>query len=464
MKLGLLVFGQFRAWEDVLEDNIKTLEKQFTNYDVDVFILTDTLPSGMYSKEAEHRIHERLSAAGFSLKHIFYWEDQIHLHTYDTLLTQLNKTFLGDVEPTWKNDWMMNLWYRRYILWKLVEESVDIHEYSVFFFARIFDTYIEIKESISEYLTDHETLYTCIDTLFFGSPALMKLLFQFGSSFSNWKHFEWTPEFKQAFLEYDQSIGEREHTLCSESQVFYYIYTTIPKWKNIRIDFNKSGDTNKLNVRIIRHMPIPRKITQIALGDAYIASLPLELLHHNLTLPNPGFEYRLLTTHDCLEFLIQYFPNYLPLFHSLQRPQYKSDLIRYLWLYIHGGWYIDIDLLPMMNLRALYEMTEQAELVVSFGANYTFEMANGFLAAVPGHPLFLDLVQEMAIEPNPSDYGMNVKRMFRICTEKYGIEPFQKRKGVFAFLEAPSQPGNYFIWHYEQPVVVSNGNGYPPKA
>jgi hypothetical protein len=91
-------------------------------------------------------------------------------------------------------------------------------------------------------------------------------------------------------------------------------------------------------------------------------------------------------------------------------------------------------------------------------------MANGFLGSIPGQSVFLDLVNQMASDPNPSDFGMNVKRMFRTCKELFSIEPFQNRKGVFSFLERQLHPGKYFICYGHQPIVVSNGNGYPFKA
>lgn len=465
MKLGLLVFGQFRAWEDVLEQNLTALQKEFQQFDVDVFILTDKLKSGMYSTVSEERIKQLIIQKGFHLHSLFYWEDQEHLHEFSSLLHKLNQDFLGSTPPSWKNDWMMNLWYRRYVLWTLVKEAVNISDYSVFFFARIFDTSIEIHSSLQQYLTDLNTLHVSLDTLFFGSPKLMDILLKFGSSPKNWKQtIDWTQGFKDTFLTFDSHIAGSEHTLCSGTQIFKYIYDTIPLYKNLRNDFNKGAKDLPLSVRIVRHMNIPRHIFQIALGDAYVSSLPIELVKKNLVDPNAGFSYRLLLLKDCLEFLSTHFPQYIPLFHSLQRPQYKSDLIRYLWLYTYGGWYIDIDLLPLVPLRKLYEITEQADTIVSFGANHTFEMANGFLASVPGQEIFLNLVEQMAAHPNPSDFGMNVKRMFKTCKELFSIEPFQKRNGVFSLLEQQLQPGRYFICYGNQPVVVSNGNEYPPKA
>lgn len=57
----------------------------------------------------------------------------------------------------------------------------------------------------------------------------------------------------------------------------------------------------------------------------------------------PNSEYYLLTDEDIRNFVIQYFPQYLELHDSLEKPIMRADLIRYMWLYVNGGVYIDLD-------------------------------------------------------------------------------------------------------------------------
>ena len=398
MKLGLLVFGQFRAWEDVLEDNLNTLQQQFQGFDVDVFFLTDKLPKGMYSNEAESTIQEKLQSKGFTLKSLWFWEDLQQFHQTDKAIQGENQRFLQDTQPSWKNDWMFNLWYRRYVLWNLVEHSVNLQDYQTFFFCRLFDTTIQIHYPIQSYLLDSTTLYMCIDLLFFGSPEHMKQLFQFGSSASNWKHFEWNPEFKQAYLDIDYNIAKREHTLCSETQAFYYIYTSIPKWKTLRLDCNISNtptNDRPMDVRIVRHMTIPRKVL----------SLTTPTTHEN-------FQTFLLTQEKQVEFLKFYFPQYDKL---------PPSLFPYLWIYINGGFYFTSSITPLLSLRSIYEMTDQAELLVSMDTSGN--LSSEFIASTSGNPALFSIIEDLLKASSP-----------RLCnTLKY----FEKNDNTFTFLTHP---------------------------
>ena len=53
MRSALLVFGQFRASEEILDANLKELQKAFPGAQFDVYILTDKKDEGNYSAELE---------------------------------------------------------------------------------------------------------------------------------------------------------------------------------------------------------------------------------------------------------------------------------------------------------------------------------------------------------------------------------------------------------------------------
>jgi len=108
-------------------------------------------------------------------------------------------------------------------------------------------------------------------------------------------------------------------------------------------------------------MSIPNDIFQVALGEDYLKKIPLQLIKDNLLLLNPGYTYTLYKDADCLKFLSSNFPEHLELYNSLNRPQYKSDLIRYLYIYINGGYYDDIDLLPIIGFNELNKIMDNPE-------------------------------------------------------------------------------------------------------
>jgi hypothetical protein len=211
---------------------------------------------------------------------------------------------------------------------------------------------------------------------------------------------------------------------------------------------------------------LPKHILQIALGEEYIQKIPLKLIKDNLLFLNPGYRYSLFTEEDCLNFLSSNFPEHLELYKAFTRPQYKSDLIRYLYIYMNGGYYVDIDLLPIIGFDELNKRMEYPSTFFTLGAhkynNQHIECANGFYGSEGKNPIFLELVKEMYSDINPGDYGMNVKRMYSNLASKMSIEPFKKLNNIFFLEEYCNSDHKYFIRSsLDSDISSSNGNGYP---
>ena len=58
----------------------------------------------------------------------------------------------------------------------------------------------------------------------------------------------------------------------------------------------------------------------------------------------PHWKYTLMTDDDNYEFVTKYFPDFLKYFKAFEYPIQRADAIRYMWLYVHGGLYLDLDL------------------------------------------------------------------------------------------------------------------------
>lgn len=69
---------------------------------------------------------------------------------------------------------------------------------------------------------------------------------------------------------------------------------------------------------------------------------------------NPNYDIDFSLDNDCIDFLKLYFNDYIvDLFISIQPGMYKADLWRLCKLYIHGGVYADVDLVPYINIDTL---------------------------------------------------------------------------------------------------------------
>ena len=470
MLTALLVFGQPRAYEEVMEENIKQILAAFPSSQLHIYVLTDKKITGGFYEDTEGKIKAILDKYKITIKLFTFWEDLIQFHSTDEIIGQYVKGWLGRRDCSPNTDWMGRMWYRRYILGKLFDSVKGSSVYDYCVLCRLFDTEIKLLRPIMPALKPDKLFYA-IDTFFIGSPRVMNTLLKFGRTTEHYRDFEWTPEFTDAFRAFDYTLATRKETLCSETQIFQYIRKTFAadKHQNIRWDFVEGSESHAnafFYVRHVRAKPIPKKILQIALGSSYRAGLPLDVLKGRLLQINQGYEYVLMDDEGAQRFLLEYFPRYISLYTSLRRVQYQSDLLRYLYLYTFGGYYVDIDTLPILSLDAIYDKTMLARCFFFQGAHTdpvrgVYEMHNGFMGCVKGMSLFLDLVEEMVHEPNPADYGKNVKNLYRAvraACDSGEVKLYENCAGFYVFREVGVEGKYYMVYRNE---VLALGNGHP---
>jgi len=69
---------------------------------------------------------------------------------------------------------------------------------------------------------------------------------------------------------------------------------------------------------------------------------------------NPEYEYKFYDDEDCKQFLLQNFgQNYANAFDALVPGAFKCDFWRYAILYLHGGVYLDMDMIPLKPFREM---------------------------------------------------------------------------------------------------------------
>jgi inositol phosphorylceramide mannosyltransferase catalytic subunit len=66
-----------------------------------------------------------------------------------------------------------------------------------------------------------------------------------------------------------------------------------------------------------------------------------------------GYEYKLWDLRECELLLVEHFPHYIELWNNFRYGIQRADFIRYLILFIEGGWYIDCDVYPLHDLTPL---------------------------------------------------------------------------------------------------------------
>lgn len=105
-----------------------------------------------------------------------------------------------------------------------------------------------------------------------------------------------------------------------------------------------------------------------------------------------GYEYKLWSLKDCEELIVEYFPQYIELWNTFRYDIQRCDFIRYLILYIHGGWYLDCDCYPIQDLSPL-EIHEQ--VFTTWHIDKDKLPYNAIMGSTYRNPLFLDIIEDV---------------------------------------------------------------------
>lgn len=107
----------------------------------------------------------------------------------------------------------------------------------------------------------------------------------------------------------------------------------------------------------------------------------------------PTWEYTLMTDDMNRNFVQTHFPEFIPYYDAFPYNIQRADAVRYCWLYIHGGLYLDCDNELLAPLDELF--MQEGDLFLLASSNTPDVITNGFMACKPKHPIWLDMIEEM---------------------------------------------------------------------
>lgn len=107
----------------------------------------------------------------------------------------------------------------------------------------------------------------------------------------------------------------------------------------------------------------------------------------------PDWEYVLMTDEDNRKFVKKHFPDFLPYYDAFPHNIQRADAIRYMWLYINGGIYMDLDFEVQYPLDELF--TGDVEVYFVTSSNLSSYLTNSIMASKPGCKLWLDVIETM---------------------------------------------------------------------
>lgn len=106
----------------------------------------------------------------------------------------------------------------------------------------------------------------------------------------------------------------------------------------------------------------------------------------------PDWQYVLMTDDDNRNFVKKYFPDFLPYYDAFPYGIQRADAIRYMWLYIHGGIYMDLDFEVQADLSPLFQ---SGDIFLVKSGNVGSYFTNSFMASKPRMKFWLEMIERM---------------------------------------------------------------------
>ena len=136
---------------------------------------------------------------------------------------------------------------------------------------------------------------------------------------------------------------------------------------------------------------VPRLVWQTwksAVVPAHWAASPVSIARHM-----PSWKYTLLTDADNAAFMRTHFPELAQWFNDLRHPIQRADVIRYAVLYVHGGLYLDLDIVLKAPLDDLFASGD-GPFLLKAPRNLAGHFTNFIMASAPRNAFWLTVLAE----------------------------------------------------------------------
>lgn len=117
------------------------------------------------------------------------------------------------------------------------------------------------------------------------------------------------------------------------------------------------------------------------------------------------WEYHLMTDDMNRAFVRDNFPDFLSTYDAYPYPIQRADAIRYMWLYINGGVYMDLDIVVNKPFDDFF--TSDCDIYLVHSGNVASVYTNALMASKPGCSFWLECLDDMKESfENPSSFWM----------------------------------------------------------
>ena len=141
---------------------------------------------------------------------------------------------------------------------------------------------------------------------------------------------------------------------------------------------------------------IPKIVMQTWKGEIETLPAAWKSSPESIKYHMPDWCYVLMTDKYNDAFIEHHFPQYLKQFRGFQYGIQRADFIRYAWLYVHGGLYIDCDFEIIAPLDNLFLVDRDFYIIKS--GNLASYCTNSLMASKPGVGVWLECM-ERCVKP-----------------------------------------------------------------
>ncbi len=173
----------------------------------------------------------------------------------------------------------------------------------------------------------------------------------------------------------------------------------------------------------------------------------------------PNWEYQHYTDDEIILFFsenpIGEFPNVIAKFYSLSYGEHRADLFRYYFLYVKGGVYMDMDAMIQYNIEKIVKDADFFTVESSYFPNTVFQ---GFLGAIPKHPLIYKALKDIYITPLENlikEFHLLCKNLYTFIIEyETNNKKIEKESNIILFKEVYGNEMEAFVKNGQDNLVL----------
>jgi len=110
------------------------------------------------------------------------------------------------------------------------------------------------------------------------------------------------------------------------------------------------------------------------------------------------YQHFIYTDDEMRDYISDHYPQYLEFYDGLAYHIQRVDFFRYAWMARDSGVYMDLDYAPEESIDPYLE---HGDLILMRSSNSRSYLTNSFMASRPGHPIWLEIMEE-ATQPLPT--------------------------------------------------------------